>query len=74
MGLQHGSQESHIFFKRRLGYHRHEYHLQKPIEHLILAQLCHSCGLWSAAEGGAPVRDSDYLLHVPGVGVTSLKQ
>lgn len=40
-------------------------HLLQPIVHLILAQLCHSYGLWSAAEGGTQVRDSDYLLQVP---------
>lgn len=41
---------------------------------LILAQLCHPCGVWATAEGGAPVKDPDYLLQVPGIGVTLLGQ
>lgn len=64
----------HIVLKRKLGCHRCEYHPLQPIAHLILAQLCHSFGLWSAAEGGTPVTDSDCLLQVPGTGVASLKQ
>lgn len=50
------------------------YHLLQPIARLILAQLYHSCGLWSAAEGGTAVRDSSCLSQVPLTGVTSLKQ
>lgn len=41
---------------------------------LMLSQLYHSCGLWATAEGGAPVKDPDYILQVPGVCVALLEQ
>lgn len=60
------------FPQKEIGMSQRWTSLTAALAGLILAQLCLSRGLCATAEGGAPVKDPDYLLHVPGISVTLL--